>query len=143
MNRRAFLSGGAAAAVLPGRRFPPREVPAMRFTRVARTAPEGFPLVNGTPVILAWTAPADGRPHSFLVQFRMMNTLQQAGGKVVMVFGGSDQVINLNAGSEPGTDHMNETGNTWLAMPGEVITVQQIEPLTEGDGTVFCEIWAG
>jgi hypothetical protein len=114
----------------------------MGFRKVAATAGTGFALQDGTPVILAWTAPSDGNTHSFLVQFRMRNTAQQAGGKVTLSFGASDQVINLNAGSEPGIDHENETGNTWLAMPGEVITVQQIEPLTAGNGTVYCEIWA-
>lgn len=112
------------------------------FKLAASTGAEGFPLQNATPVILAWTAPADGRLHSFLVNFRMRNTLQQAGGKVVFSFGDSDQVINLNAGSEPGIDHEDETGNTWVAMPGEVILIQQAEPLTAGDGTVYCEIWA-
>lgn len=114
----------------------------MTFSKVAATGGGGFPLQDGTPVILAWTAPSDGETHSFLIQFRMRNTRQQAGGKVQFTFGDSDQAINLNSGSEPGIDHENETGNTWLAMPGEVITVQQVEPLTAGDGTVYCEIWA-
>ena len=112
------------------------------FRKVAGTSAAGFQLTDSTPVILAWTAPNDGELHSFLVNFRMRNTVQQTGGKVVFSFGDSDQVINLNAGSEAGIDHENETPNTWLALPGEVITVQQIDPLTSGDGTVYCQIWA-
>jgi hypothetical protein len=112
------------------------------MSRVSTTGGSGYVLVNGTGTILQWTAPNDGNLHSFLVNFRCIVTSPETGGHVGFTFGSTGNGINLNSGGEGSGDHENESGNTWVAFPGEAITVLQLTALTGGAATVYCEIWA-
>lgn len=116
--------------------------PAGPMVRVATTGGSGFALQNATPTILTWTAPNDGNLHSFLVNFRCIVSSNETGGHVGFTFSSTGNGINLNSGTEGAGDHSNESGNTWVAFPGETITVSQLTALSVGAATVYCEIWA-
>lgn len=56
----------------------------------ARTPLAGFPLVNGTPAILTWQAPADGNQHLFQIVASAHCTVAETGGGIVASFTAPD-----------------------------------------------------
>lgn len=106
------------------------------------TPAAGFTLQNGTPTILTWTAPNDGKLHPFNVYFRCIVSVAETGGHVGFTFGSTGNGINLNSGTEGVGDHENESGSAFLAFANETITVSQLSALTAGAAIVYCQIWA-
>ena len=54
--------------------------PGRPFREVATTGPNGFALQNGTPTILEWTAPNDGKLHVVLTALLVVVTNPETGG---------------------------------------------------------------
>lgn len=104
----------------------------------------GFALVNGTPLIVSWGAPADGNNHRAILMTTMQVTSGATGGQVTATVTTPDgntsspQVYAVNLGG--GFHSANAT--IFNIKAGTTLTVQQATALTGGAATVFCEIWA-
>ena len=101
-----------------------------------RTAPGGFALQNGTPVILSWTAPNDGQLHQAFVSATLVVTVAETGGQVFARWTslGAAQVqtaFNPNVGV--GGAFYNVVA---LVDPGTTIHLDQNTALTAGAANV-------
>lgn len=110
---------------------------------LAQTAPGGFALQNGTPVLLSWTAPNDGKQHRVAFVCQQFTTAAQTGGQVNI--SGTDPLGNtfsfgaLAAGAGAGA-HVNT--NSWdLISPGTTVQLVQTTALTAGASIVCAELW--
>jgi hypothetical protein len=118
------------------------------------TGPAGFTLVNGTPVILTWTAPNDGQLHRFTLFARLIVTSAITGGQIfagntagasplpgtVNNSGASLFLTNKGAGDYLlGKD--NQSDFKGVLGPGETVYIQELTAVTAGAGVVYAEIW--
>jgi hypothetical protein len=122
--------------------------PALRAT----TGLAGFAMVNGTPVILSWTAPNDGNLHRFIIYARLIITVATTGGQVfalvqnVSLPGAQNNAGAALFGATGGAgDYFlgknNQSDFKGILGPGESIQVVQTTALTGGAGVVYAEIW--
>jgi hypothetical protein len=122
-------------------------------TLKATTGPSGFALVNGTPFILTWTAPNDGRIHRFTVYMRLIVSANLTGGQIYIGNSGATLPNAQNGtGNAPwlnskgqGDYLLNRDGGSdykGIIGPGETIFVQQIVAVTAGAGVLYAELWA-
>lgn len=118
------------------------------LTLKATTGLAGFALVNGTPNVLSWKAPADGAMHRFMVVSVVHVSSAETGGVISAVYqspvpGAANHFTQLIAGGL-GTDVNGQTGTTFFALvqPGTTVTVQQTSALTAGAAVLNAELWA-
>ena len=115
----------------------------------ASTPAAGFALQNGTPVIITWTAPNDGKLHPVLVVAALDVTVAETGGAVgVTVAAGAGLGVTnpifaggKGIGNYQGADSGVPDTNLVLG-PGQTVTVAQTSALTLGAATVFAQIIA-
>jgi hypothetical protein len=112
----------------------------------AATPLAGFPLVNGTPNIVTWTAPNDGKLHRVLPALTMDVISAMTGGIITALF-------TLPDGTTAGSDLIQPQAATGFnysfslayfpmpIAPGSMFTIGQSSALTSGQATVWAEIW--
>jgi hypothetical protein len=120
-------------------------VPApLALALVAATPAAGFALVNGTPTIWSWTAPADGQNHRALLITNEQVSSALTGGQVTMTLttpDGSTSSPQVYAASAAGGFH-SPNANLLNIKAGTVVTLQQASAVTVGAGIVWAELWA-
>jgi hypothetical protein len=110
----------------------------------ATASPAGFPLANGTPTIISWTAPNDGDLHRVTAFSSVVIGTLEVGGAVVLNFtppGGSAVQYTLSSGGQAaGFDFSGGTRN-FTVKPGTVVSIAQTSALTSGAATIWAELW--
>lgn len=116
---------------------------------LATTGPNGFALQNATPIILSWTAPADGQWHLVSMPGNINVTSPMTGGGIVL--------NALNPGIDAGTGGLDWPGGypavstlqfgsflyglqALLVQPGQTVQLTQSIPLTAGAATVYTSL---
>jgi predicted RecA/RadA family phage recombinase len=131
-NTGTASSGGAAQLLVPQ----------------AATPLAGVALVNGTPTILSWTAPNDGKPHYFQVIASMDVSVLQVGGAVGVAFTTPDQGSNANnafpglfTGAQAAGFNYNQVYSlSGVVKPGSTVSVMQTSALTSGAAVMWATI---
>lgn len=116
----------------------------MGLTLRAATPAAGVALVNGTPVILTWTAPADGKLHRVIVVGQVQVTGAETGGAVRMTTANpavTGSPFTIEAGAHAGLAYYPLTAQQLTVQPGETVSITQTA-LTGGSALLFAEIWA-
>ena len=116
----------------------------MGLTLRAATPAAGVALVNGTPVILTWTAPNDGKLHRVIVVGQVQVTSAETAGAVTMTTAApvvSGSPFTLDAGGHAGVATYPLTAQVLTAQPGETINITQTA-LSAGAALLYAEIWA-
>ena len=118
----------------------------------ATTGISGYTLVNGTGTIVAWTAPADGNLHRFVIFARLIVSSSLTGGAIFAGNGGAiltGGTVNSGAflwNNNQGAGDYFLTKSTLatdgILGPAEQISVKQTAAATGGAGIVYAEIWA-
>jgi hypothetical protein len=112
----------------------------------AATPLAGFPLVNGTPNILTWTAPADGQMHTVFPVVVVHVTSQETGGNINVGWttpdGASFSATPFFGGASAGVYQSNNLLPA-LIEAGTTFTISQSSALTGGAAVVFAAIWGG
>jgi hypothetical protein len=124
--------------------FPFGGVPALQLQ--AATPVAGVALVNGTPTILSWTAPNDGKLHRFELFGGESVSVTQVGGLINTTFtapDGSAQTIGLFGPSLAVGYWLisNYYQGISLIQPGSTVSIVQATAQTSGTAKVYCEIW--
>jgi hypothetical protein len=112
------------------------------LARQAATPAAGFPLQNGSPFILTWTAPNDGQLHRATVFASLAVGVAETGGQLNIEMntpGGFVQLLLLAGTNGPGAYVV--TSPDVIVGPGQQVTVAQVTPLTAGAAIVYAEIW--
>jgi len=118
------------------------------FTLQSFTPPAGTALVNGTPTILTWTAPADGKQHRVLIFAELNVTVAETGGQVTASVttpsGNVDakQVFAAGQGVGVVTPVAASFPQIRMVQAGGTVSLFQNSPLTAGAATVWGELWA-
>lgn len=109
----------------------------------AATPVGGFALVNGTPVILSWTPPNDGKVHRFMVIGHIIATGVPAGGQINANFTCPDGTgANRDLVSGYGAGFVDWfTHGLWCCQAGQPVQVQEQSALTAGAAQIWAEIW--
>lgn len=113
---------------------------------VAQTPAAGFALQNGTPSILSWTAPDDGKMHQFGVISVTHVTSNETGGGVEALYtsftGASNTHFTTLLSANLTTDTIGQGGTTLygIVAPGTAVTLQQISALTGGAALVWATL---
>ena len=110
---------------------------------LGQTALAGFTLVNGTPQILTWTAPADGKLHRVHLFGQQHVTGLMAGGQVTasaQIPDGTTQQLILSAGALSAGFYSYSPADLIVA-PGGTVTVSQSSALTLGAAVTWLEMW--
>lgn len=112
------------------------------FGLLASTPPGGFALVNGTPNILSWTAPNDGRNHRVSVFGTAHIASAMTGGQVNGGWFAPDGA-NLGFTAVPVGGGPNGFAFFYpvIMQPGTTFVIQQVSALTAGACQVWAEIW--
>ena len=114
--------------------------------RVATTGMAGFPLQNGTPTILSWTAPNDGQLHVIIAAVLLVVTAAESGGQINWKFGAVSNIII--SGSLGVGEYLAGYGQTpifqsgGVLRPGDTFAFTQGSALTSGAATAYAEIWS-
>jgi hypothetical protein len=102
-------------------------VPGAPLSLVATTYIAGFTLINGTPIILTWTAPNDGNMHQVLLFGQLVVSSLQTGGAVNLNYNdpaGTGRVQQLFAGGLAAGNNVPPVTPRTVA-PGSTVTVTQ------------------
>ena len=119
------------------------DAPAMGLLAALPIPAAGFTLQNATPVILSWTAPADGQLHRVTIFGTLFAAAVETGGNINLVY--TDPAGNPNstpvwAGGLNGANAPTDKGVSVKA--GTTVTLQQIVALSAGGPSmVWAEIW--
>jgi hypothetical protein len=117
------------------------------LTKQAATPAAGFPLVNGTPTIISYTAPNDGNIHTAMVSITKVVTSTETGGQINIAFtvGGQAQNLVLMGGANPPGVIFTANAIRYLTMmdPNTTVTVSQSVALTAGASVVYAELFSG
>jgi hypothetical protein len=123
--------------------YPVGATPALQLQ--AATPVAGTALVNGTPTIVSWTAPNDGRLHRFALFGGLSVSSTQTGGLVNLTFtapDGSAQNLNVFAGAL--TAAYWEINSVYQCMSliqaGATVGIVQTAQ-TAGASKLYAEIW--
>jgi hypothetical protein len=114
------------------------------FNKQAATPVAGVALVNGTPSILTWTAPADGAQHRVSVLATLDVTSTETGGAVgvtVTAPDGTSGTLSLFAGAHTAALYGPVAPMDLIIESGSTVTIAQTSALTGGAATVWAEIW--
>lgn len=109
----------------------------------AATPLTGFTLVNGTPNIITWTVPNDGKMHRAIIIMVKHITTLEVGGAIQVAYNipdGSGNSHTPYAGGEA-TATLDEEQEFILLQPGTTVIVQQSSALTSGASKIWAEIW--
>lgn len=110
---------------------------------VATTPAAGVALVNGTPTILTWTAPNDGKNHRVTVFGTASITSAMTGGQVN---GGFFAPSGANLGFTLVPVGAGPNGFAFsypvVIQSGTTFSISQVSPLTAGACQCWFEIWA-
>jgi hypothetical protein len=114
---------------------------------VATTGLSGVALVNGTPVILTWTAPNDGNMHRLIAIGLVGVAVAETGGQVNVVYtdmnGVAQNSVLATAGLGTGSTQINNAGRQLILVPPNgTVQIKQASALTSGTATLWCELWA-
>jgi hypothetical protein len=119
--------------------------PAPSMSLQAATPFAGVALVNGTPVILTWTAPNDGRLHRHLILASEDVLSAMTGGYVSVSFTAPDGAVFTYTLFNGGVASTGFNGSLFtypvIVRPGTNVTVNQSTALTAGSATLWAEIW--
>lgn len=111
----------------------------------AATPVNGVPLVNGTPNILTWTAPNDGKNHRAYVFASMHVGSAMTGGQIELFWtepGGTAVGWNIIPPAAGAGYNFGWTQNPPIILgPGQTVFVTQSTALTVGAATLWAEIW--
>ena|SRR5271170_1523475 len=115
---------------------------------LAATPAAGFPLQNNANVvILAWTAPADGKIHFVNLTAQMYVTAgPQVGGQVNLWFTeplGNFQSRQMIAGSNAAGFAPQTTVNGFAVAPGQTVQVVQTVAQTAGTASLWAVLTGG
>lgn len=102
----------------------------------------GFPLVNGTPTILSWTAPNDGIVHIVHLVSAQQVTVAETGGAVAVNFTAPDSVARqfpIFPGGSGAGDQSNV--QDFLVAPGSTTSIVQTSALTAGAASYWAQLW--
>lgn len=108
---------------------------------VATNEPAGTALVNGTPTILSYTAPADGHTHAVEVFFTKTVTSAETGGAVAAQIG-ANSIGNINLSGGGGAAGTFPNGQQCLLGSGQTLNINQTTALTAGASSVVATIVA-
>jgi hypothetical protein len=110
----------------------------------AATPLAGVALVNGTPTILSWTAPADGLLHRVQIFAAMIIGSLETGGVVTATVTTPDGTVvswNLFSGTQGGGFNYATSNFFPVIKAGSTVTIAQNTALTGGSATMWAEIW--
>lgn len=116
---------------------------------VATTGLNGVALVNGTPTILSWTAPNDGKMHRVITFSQLYVSVATTGGQVdasVPLPSGNTSLKGIFSSTLAVGDYPLSQDN-WpyslaLIPPNTTFSVVQQSALTAGAAKIWAEIWA-
>jgi hypothetical protein len=112
------------------------------LTLQATTGDTGYTLVNGTGVILSWTAPNDGNLHTVHVIVGLHVTNGQTGGAIALnttLPDGATVTPNIFAGGA-GIMASDQSADK-IVQPGSTTTLTQSSAMSAGAATLWAEIW--
>lgn len=103
----------------------------------------GTPLVNGTPTVLSWTAPADGQEHRAFVIATLHVTGAATGGALHVTGTTPDGTGAANPQMLPASEAVGVFQNivTLIVASGSVVALVQTTALTAGAALLWAEIW--
>lgn len=106
------------------------------------TGDAGYTLVNGTGVIISWTAPNDGNMHRVMVFSWLNVTVTEVGGNIQLSYTGPTGGVN-NSGYQSGSQNANVYVQSafHLVAPGSTVSLQQQTALTGGTAVFYAELW--
>lgn len=110
---------------------------------ITATPAGGFALQNGTPSILSWTAPADGKQHRVQLWGDVNVSSATTGGLINIHLtdaGGTAGTLQMDAGTH-GTGFFVSASRNLLLAPGSTLTISQDSALTAGAASFYAEIW--
>ena len=140
------VTGEDTLAAIP--QTPTNPLNAGQMTLVATTAATGFALQNGTPTILSWTAPDDGKMHRVDVVGYAHVTTAMTGGEVDVNYTPPDGTVTyyvaLNSGDGTGNQLFSSSGGgvSFLVKANTTVSLAQFAALTAGAATVYAQMWA-
>lgn len=109
---------------------------------VATTAPNGFSLQNGTPVMATYNVPDDGNVHRLFVAGMRVTSTALTGGTLVVTGtapDGSAISVQVQGGGQPvGTTAGNQN---IVVQGGSVVNVSQGTAATAGAAKQFVDVW--
>lgn len=114
------------------------------LTLQAATPLAGYQLVNGTPNIIGWTPPNDGKLHRFQVFCTKTVQSLETGGYIQVTFqspDGTASAYTIMAGSQGTGYSTSETSYPMICQGGFPVIVRQFSALTVGASTFWAEIW--
>lgn len=104
----------------------------------------GFALQNGTPTILTWTAPNDGKLHRFEIFGTVSVTVAETGGAILVSYtlpDGTNTAHTVFPGGATVGDIPPAFAGQVIVKPGSVVTLFQNTALTLGAAVAWAEIW--
>ena len=112
----------------------------------AATPLAGTQLVNGTPVILTWNVPNDGKLHWHLVFGGLTVQSAETGGQVTETYTLPDGTVAsptlFSPGAGLGYQYMYTSFGVLIPVrPGSQVLVSQASALTAGAATLWAGIW--
>ena len=113
---------------------------------LAATPAAGFALQNGTPNILTWTAPADGKLHRVFLWAMKVVSSAETGGAIGYQWTTPDGSHFSNYGIDVGGNaagFATQYAQPWNLMveSGSTITLNQTSALTAGASIEWAEFW--
>lgn len=109
----------------------------------AATPVAGFALQNGTPTILSWTAPNDGKLHRVVIIASETANAAAAGGTIGIAMVAPDGTAGTPQifGGTPGAGFHNMSFPVYNIQAGSTFSIVQTAALTAGVATIWAEIW--
>lgn len=113
---------------------------------VAATPAAGVALTNGTPTIISWTAPNDGKVHETIIFAELNVTSAETGGQVTASVatpsGNADAKQMFAAGQGVGvyTPFAASFPQIRMVAPGGTVSIFQNSPLTLGAAVIWAAI---
>jgi len=111
---------------------------------LATTGLDGFALQNGTPNILTWDAPDDGKLHEVSVHGSVCVTSAETGGALTLYFtnpAGLTTSFVVTGGGTATNGVALVDNSAVMVLPGTTVTLSQTTALTAGEATVYATLW--
>jgi hypothetical protein len=109
------------------------------MTLQATTGSAGVALINGTQVVVTWTAPTDGNLHVVAWSMLLHITSAETGGSMATGINGLYTAGNLSSGGA-GTG-WSQYGGTATVPSGDTWFISQTTALTAGAAIAYAQIW--